>query len=63
MTTENTSACIDGSDSREFHGFYGTNLVTDWASFTSLHPFKDATQMEMMLTLGNRAGIFFIIFW
>lgn len=27
-----------------------TNLVTNWAGITSLHPFKYATKMEMMLT-------------
>jgi hypothetical protein len=40
-----------------------TNLVTNWASIFSLHPFKNAAKMEMVLTLSYRAGIFFIVFW
>lgn len=42
---------------------FSTNLVTNWASIFSLHPFKNAAKMEMVLAFSYRAGIFFIVFW
>ena len=41
---------------------FSTNLVTNWASIFSLHPFENAAKMEMMLAFSYRMGIFFIIF-
>lgn len=39
------------------------NLVTDWACLAPLHPFEYATEMEMMLALGDWTWIFFVVFW